>query len=211
MDYRNEPLVRYLEDAAAAQPTPGGGSVAAVAAALASTMASMAAAFTAGKEKFRAVQGEIEQALARLEGARRRLLDLAHQDMHAYKTIMDAYRLPKGTDAEKAARAEAVRAATKQSLGVVEAVLGGADEVIALARRLADIANPNLISDVGVAAELALGAARAAVINAEVNLGGYKDAADAQVVRARIASALASAERTAAETREVVLRHLRGE
>ena len=70
MDYRQEPLMRYLDDAAAAQPTPGGGSVAAMAAALASTMASMAAGFTAGKEKFKAVEPDIQAALTQLAGLR---------------------------------------------------------------------------------------------------------------------------------------------
>ena len=90
MDYRKEPLSRYLDDAAAAQPTPGGGSVAAMAAALASTMASMAANFTAGKEKFKAVEPEIRKALERLADQRRDLLDLAHRDMAAYEGIMAA-------------------------------------------------------------------------------------------------------------------------
>ena len=208
-DYRAEPLARYLEDAASASPTPGGGSVAAMAGALASTMASMAAGFTAGREKFKDVDVEIQDALGRLSGVRNRLLDLAHDDMAAYEAIMAAYRLPKATDAEKAARAEAVRAATRQSLGVVEAVLAACGDVLRIDRRLAEIANPNLISDVGVAAEIALGAAKAARINAEVNLAGYSDKADAAAVRTRVESGLAEAERMAGEIREAVLKHLR--
>jgi len=209
MDYRTEPLIRYLDDAAAAQPTPGGGSVAAVAAALASTMASMAAGFTAGREKFKDVQAEIEQALARLADLRGRLLDMAHEDMTAYEAIMAAYKLPKATEAEKAARAEAVRRATKASLNLVGRVLAAARDVVVVSRRLADIANPNLLSDVGVAAELALGAVHAARINAEVNLAGYTDAADATAIRRRIEKDVAEAERIADETRQAVLKHLR--
>jgi len=209
MDYRTEPLIRYLDDAAAAQPTPGGGSVAAVAAALASTMASMAAGFTAGREKFKDVQAEIEQALARLADLRGRLLDMAHEDMAAYEAIMAAYKLPKATEAEKAARAEAVRRATKASLNLVGRVLAAARDVVVVSRRLADIANPNLLSDVGVAAELALGAVHAARINAEVNLAGYTDAADATAIRRRIEKDVAEAERIADETRQAVLKHLR--
>ena len=206
MDYRNEPLRRYFDDAAAAQPTPGGGSVATVAAALASTMASMAAGFTAGREKFKDVQAEIEQALARLADLRGRLMDMAHEDMAAYEAIMAAYKLPKATEGEKAVRAEAVRRATKASLGLVERVLDAARDVVAVSRRLADIANPNLLSDVGVAAELALGAVHAVRINAEVNLAGYSDAADAQAIRRRIEKDVAEAERIAGETRAAVLK-----
>ena len=210
MDYRQEPLLRYLDDAASAQPAPGGGSVAAVAAALASTMASMAANFTAGREKFKAVEGPINEAIARLAGLRRRLLAAAHTDMDAYTAVMAAYKLPKATDAEKAARAEAVRRATRASLDVVEQVLADAGDVLAVSRRLAEIANPNLLSDVGVAAELALGAARAARINVAVNLAGYADAADAAAVRARSDALVAGAEAVAAEVRGMVLGKLAG-
>jgi methenyltetrahydrofolate cyclohydrolase len=208
MDYRQEPLIRYLDDAAAAQPTPGGGSVAAMAAVLASTMASMAAGFTAGREKFKAVEPEIQQALARLAELRQRLLDFVHDDMAAYAAIMAAYKLPKATEAEKASRAEAVRGATKSSLVLVQRVLGAAAETIAISRRLADIANPNLVSDVGVAAELALGAVKAAQINVAVNLAGYNDAADAAAVRSSVEATAAEAERLAAETRAVVMKQL---
>jgi methenyltetrahydrofolate cyclohydrolase len=208
MDYRNEPLIRYLDDAAAAQPTPGGGSVAALAAALASTMASMAAGFTVGREKFKAVEPEARQAMVRLTELRQSCLDMAHQDMAAYEAIMAAYKLPKATDAEKAARAESVRRATKASLGLVQKGLEAMAEIIAISRRLAEIANPNLVSDVGVAAELTLGAARAAHINVAVNLAGYADAADAAAVRASTDELVAKAERLAVETRAFVMKQL---
>jgi len=209
MSYHSKPLVRYLEDAAAAKATPGGGSVAAMAGALASTMASMAAGFTAGREKFKHVQTEIEAALARLADLRDRLLDLADKDMDAYEKIMAAYRLPKETNEQKKARSAAIRDATENSLAVVEAVLDACREILVVTRRLADIANPNLISDVGVAAELALGAAHASRINTEVNLRGLGDEADAAAIRERVEEALADSECLAEETRTAVLNVLR--
>jgi methenyltetrahydrofolate cyclohydrolase len=208
MDYRSEPLVRYLADAAAAQPTPGGGSVAAMAAALASTLVSMAAGFTVGREKFKAVEPQAREILDSLAALRERCLDLAHQDMEAYASIMAACKRPKGTEAEKAVRAEAVRRATKASLDLVQQVMAAASDVIRNSRTLAEIANPNLISDVGVAAELALGAVRAARINIEVNLAGYDDAADAAVIRRRVDPWVDGAERLAAETRDIVMKQL---
>ena len=208
MDYRTEPLATYLEDAAAAQPTPGGGSVAAMAGALASTMASMAAGFTAGKEKYKDVQADINEALDSLAGLQARLLDLAHQDMDAYATVMAAYRLPRENDEEKADRAAAIMKTTRESLDVVEGVLEALGQMLQVTRRLADIANPNLISDVGVAAELALGAAMAVRINVAVNLAGYRDSDDADAVRERTHQRLAEAERLAAETRKIVLKAL---
>ena len=208
MDYRTEPLTTYLEDASAAQPTPGGGSVAAVAGALASTMASMAAAFTAGKEKHKDVEADINEALAGLADLQARLLDLAHQDMDAYAEVMAAYRLPRENDEEKADRAAAIMKTTRESLDVVEGVLEALGETLRVTRRLADIANPNLISDVGVAAELALGAALAVRVNVAVNLAGYRDTDDADAVRERTNQRLVEAERLVAETRKIVMKAL---
>jgi glutamate formiminotransferase/formiminotetrahydrofolate cyclodeaminase len=210
MDYLKEPLARYIEDAAADKPTPGGGSVAAMAGALASTMASMAANFTVGRDKFKDVEAEVREALDHLAAARRRLLDLAHQDMAAYQAIMEAYRLPKATDAEKAARGRAVQDATRRSLGVVQGVLDACRDIMVVTLRLSGIANPNLISDVGVAAELALGAIKAARLNVEVNLSGLKDEAAARTIRQQTESAVADAETWADLVREAVLGKIRG-
>jgi len=210
VDYRNEPLGRYLDDAASARPTPGGGSVAAVAGALATTMAAMAAGFTAGKERFKDVEPEINEHLTRLAEVRDGLLASAHEDMDAYQNIMAALKMPKETDDQTSARREAVRRATRASLEVVGGVRDAALEVLGIARRLADIANPNLISDVGVAAELALGAVRAAQVNTAVNLVGYTDAEDAADVRSETDAAVAEADRLAGETREIVRATLSG-
>jgi formiminotetrahydrofolate cyclodeaminase len=208
IDYRRESLGRYLDDASAARPTPGGGSVAAVAGALASTMAAMAGGFTVGKEKFAQVEPEINEHLSRLADLREVLLTSAHDDMAAYQGIMAAFRMPKETDEQKSARSEAVREATRASLDVVGDVVEAAGEILTIARRLADIANPNLVSDVGVAAELALGTVRAAAINVAVNLAGYKDEDDAAAVREQTDQAVVEAERLAVETRDIVMRKL---
>ena len=210
IDYRAESLGRYLDDAAAARPTPGGGSVAAVAGALAATMAAMAAGFTAGKERFKDVEPEINEHLSRLAVVREELLEAAHDDMAAYQGIMAAFRMPKETQEQQSARGEAVREATRASLDVVGDVLEAALEVLTIGRRLADIANPNLASDVGVAAELALGTVRAAQVNTAVNLAGYADGADAAAVREETDTAVAEAERLAVETREIVMAKLNG-
>jgi methenyltetrahydrofolate cyclohydrolase len=208
MDYRTEPLAKYLEDAAAARPTPGGGSVAAMAGALASTMTSMAAGFTTGP-KFKAADGPARDAVAESAKLRRLLLDYAHQDMVVYEAIMAACKLPKATEAEKTARADAIRAATKASLNLVQQVMSQCFLVLALSRTLTEWANPNLISDVGVAAELALGAVKAARINIEVNLAGYDIAADAAAIRAEADGIVTEAERLAAETRQAVMTKLK--
>ena len=175
--YLDKPLSAYLEDAAAKKPTPGGGSVAALVGALATTMGSMAAGFTTGKEKFRAVEPQIQTDLKLLEEARRKFLDLMHRDMEAYQTVTEAYGLPKGTDDEKARREAAVQDALRRAMLVPAKVCKVALQVLELAEDLANITNPNLLSDVAVAAVLAEATFAAGRINVEVNLKFVKDAA----------------------------------
>ena len=165
----------YLDDAAANKPTPGGGSVAALVGALATTMASMAANFTVGKEKYRDVEPQIQAHLKSLEEARSKFVDLMHRDMEAYAAVMAAYRQPKETDAEKQARAEAIQASLTNSMQVPLQATEEALGVLEASAELADIANANLLSDVAVAAVLAEAALAAGRVNVEVNLAGIKD------------------------------------
>lgn len=175
-NYLEKPLGDYLDDAAANKPAPGGGSVAALVGALATTMASMAANFTAGKEKYKDVEPQIQANLKLLEEARSKFVELMHRDMAAYGAVMAAYRLPKGTDAESGARSEAIQAALKDSMKVPLEATEVAVGVLEAALELARIANANLLSDVAVAAILAEAALSAGRVNVEVNLGGIKDA-----------------------------------
>jgi formiminotetrahydrofolate cyclodeaminase len=174
--YLDRPLREYLDDAAADKPTPGGGSVAALVGALATTMASMAGNFTAGKEKYKDVEPRVRADLDVLAKARARFLDLMHEDMAAYAAVMDAYRLPKGTDAEKSARAAAIQQALGESMQAPLAATRAAERTLEAAVELAAIANANLLSDVAVAAVLAEAAFAAGRVNVEVNLAGIEDA-----------------------------------
>jgi formiminotetrahydrofolate cyclodeaminase len=160
----------------------------------------MVCRLTIGREKFAAVQEEAKQTLARAQALRPRLLALAEEDAAAFDALTTAYRLPKGTEAEKSARAEmiqkALRAATETPLRTAEA----AAEVAALARTMVEKGNPNASSDAGVAALLAEAAVQGAALNVRTNLNGLKDAEFAHQAR-EYASALAggaSAARAAA-------------
>jgi glutamate formiminotransferase/formiminotetrahydrofolate cyclodeaminase len=173
-------------------------------------MASMAAGFTVGREKFKDVEPQVQGILDALAEERESLLTLSHRDMDAYSAIMSAYRLPKDTDEEKAARSEGIQEATRESLDLVMDVMDRCVHVLELSRGLVEIANPNILSDVGVAAELALGAHQAAVINVAVNLGGLKDNELLEQARERAAESTKAAKRLAAETVKKVVDHLSG-
>ncbi len=174
--YIERPLKDYLDEAASNAPTPGGGSVSALAAALGSTMASMAANFTTGKKKYREVEPEVKELLAQLESHRDKLLDAMQLDTEAYAGVGAAYGMPKGADEEKAARREAIQKALVAAMGPPLDALRTSVEAMRVTRRLLDVANPNLITDVGVAAILLEAAARGARLNVAINLKSVKDA-----------------------------------
>ncbi|MHC4591658.1 MAG: cyclodeaminase/cyclohydrolase family protein [Planctomycetota bacterium] len=174
--YREGELARYVEDAAAKKPAPGGGSVSAVAGALAAAMSEMAANFTAGKKKFAGVEEEIQAMLGGLAACRDALLELMDRDVEAYGAVDQAYSMPRGADDDKSARRQAVDAALRGAMQAPLDVMRQCAQVGAIADRLADIGNPNLITDVGVSAILAEAACAAARLNVEVNLKFLRDA-----------------------------------
>ncbi len=173
--YADEPLRKYLEDASARRPTPGGGSVSALAGALACAMAEMAAQFTLGNKKFRDVESEVKECLDELQQVQADLLELMQRDTEAYAKLDAAYALPKKSDSQKAARAEAIQAGLVEAMTPPLQIVRACGQAMRAAAQLVEIANPRLISDVAVAAILAEAAARAARINVEVNLAYLKD------------------------------------
>jgi len=198
--YVSRPMRDYLEDSASGRPTPGGGSVSALAAALGSTMASMAANFTVGKKKFRDVEPEVKDLLAKLEEHRARLLDAMQRDTEAYAGVGAAYGMPKASDEEKAARTAAIQRALVAAMAPPLDALRAAVEAVRVTRRLLDVANPNLITDVGVAAILLEAAARGAHFNVAINL---KSVEDAGLVRETTAEVRALLDEAARLEREV--------
>ena len=184
--YRTEPLETYVADAAAGQPTPGGGSVSGLVGTLAAAMGEMAANFTAGREKFADVEAEIEAAIARLADAREKLLCLMQDDVEAYAAVGSAYGMSRKTDEEKAARRAAVQKALKDAMRAPLEVMRQCAAVGEVAERLAEIANPNLITDVGVSAILAAAAGASARLNVEINLKYIKDAELVAATRAEV-------------------------
>lgn len=170
------PFSQILSAMAEATPTPGGGTASALAGAMAAALVEMVCGLTVGREKFAAVREEVRRARERAAALRARLLALAEEDASAYSALSAAYKLPKRTDEEKAARSEAIqqalRAATETPLRTAEA----AAEVAALARLMVEKGNPSAASDAGVAALLAEAAVQGAALSVCTNLRGLKDA-----------------------------------
>ncbi|HER43949.1 MAG TPA: glutamate formimidoyltransferase [Candidatus Eisenbacteria bacterium] len=157
-------------------PAPGGGSVAALCGALSGALSSMVGALTHGKKGYEKSFGEMEAA--GIEGQRLKAEFIADvdRDTAAFNRVMDAMRLPKKTDGEKAERAAAIEEATKEATRVPLEVLRRALAAAELARVAVEKGNRNSISDAGVAALAARTAAEGAYLNVRINLSGIEDA-----------------------------------
>ena len=172
--YRSAPLEKFLADLSARTPTPGGGSTSALAGALGAAQACMCAAFTTQHEKFKAVEPEARQLLGQFEALRETLLALLERDLQAYQDLAAARKLPKETDQQQQARAARIAAAQEHATQVPEAILEGARQGQELLGPLLRICNPNLLSDITVAAYLLEACARGACAQVCANLCGPK-------------------------------------
>lgn len=184
----------FLTALASSAPAPGGGGGAAMAGALAAALASMVCNLTIGKEKFAAQECEVKALLQEAEQVRQDLLALVEDDAAVFNSFMACYKLPKATDAEKAARTAAIRAAAKQAAEVPLAIARASYKVLQLAHRLVIIGNPGVITDGACCALLARAALRCAEYNVRINLGLTKDEAYNEKVTAELNKLLKTAE-----------------
>jgi methenyltetrahydrofolate cyclohydrolase len=157
-------------------PAPGGGSASAAAGAAGAGLLAMVVRLTLGKEKFREAWAELEPLAPTLDTHRARLLDLVDEDTRAYEGIVAARKLPKGTDAEKAARLKAIDDATMLATTVPMQTAFFAEQALTLAETVAAKGNPNAASDAWVAALLLAAAVEGALANVRINLPGIADA-----------------------------------
>jgi len=168
--YRNGSIHAYMADAAAKKSTPGGGSVSAMAGALAATMGEMAANFTVGRKKYASAEPAVSRLLKELVAHRTNLMLLVDEDVAAYKGVSHASRMPRNTDSQKAQRRQAMESAMQEAMQSPLKVAEICEKVGGVAARLVGIANPNLITDIGVCAILAEAACVAAALNVFINL-----------------------------------------
>ena len=179
-------LEQFTQALAAATPTPGGGSASALAGAMAAALVQMTCDLTIGREAYRAHDEAVRAIRARSEGLRRDLLALVDRDAQAYDEVVRALRLPKGTDAEKQTRSEALERA---NLFAIETPLATADACAALMGMTAELAskgNINVVSDVGTAALLAYAGLRGGILTVRINLKGGAGGARAAQLRERV-------------------------
>lgn len=164
----------WLDELGSSAPTPGGGGVAALSAATAAGLVEMVSNLSLGRGRD---DTAVHAILERATELRFRAAGLADSDAEAFGLVMDSYKLPRGDDTQKAARRASIDAALAGAAQVPLDVAAVAAEVVDLCGDLLPHANPNVLSDVAVAAAAARAALDASVVNVEVNLALLKDEA----------------------------------
>jgi formiminotetrahydrofolate cyclodeaminase len=184
----------WLERLGSSAPTPGGGAAAALAAAAGAALVEMVVNLTSGKTAYAEHEEHVRPIGEQAATLRRRAWELAAADEAAFDGVMAAYGLPKQTDEERATRTAAIEAATAGAVRPPMQVAEVAAKVIELASGLPGRSNRNVLSDVAVAASLAVSALESAAINVEVNLAGLKDQAMRDHLRKELDGYLAAGE-----------------
>lgn len=179
---RKERLVRmsvkgFARETASESAAPGGGSVSAYMGALAAALGTMVANLSAHKRGWDDRWKEFSDWAERGQDVMERLLRLVDEDTEAFAKIMDVFSMPKGTEEEKAARAEAMEKATLYATRVPLKTMQTAMKAMPVALAMARIGNPASASDAGVGAIAALAAVRGAHLNVRINAAGLKDRA----------------------------------
>lgn len=169
-------LHNFIDRLASGDPTPGGGSAAAMAGAAGAALVAMLSRLTVGRKRYADAEARMQAILERAEELRAALTALVQEDAAAFDQVSAAYRLPKASEEELAARAAAIQAALKAATLTPLHTAQACTEVLALAEEAVVRGNVNATTDGGVGALLAHAGLQGAVWNVQVNLGSIEDA-----------------------------------
>jgi formiminotetrahydrofolate cyclodeaminase len=173
-------LEKFLDAAAARQPTPGGGSVTALAGALAASMGEMVINYSLGKKDLDAFADELKPVLSEYHRARQVLVELMVEDQQAYAALTAARKLPESTPDRAAQMASALAACIR----IPEAMAATASAVLELCDRIVNFVNPWLLSDLAVCADLSMATVRCALYNVRANLPSVTEETERQRIEA---------------------------
>jgi len=179
-DAKKSPLVNmklndFADETASESPAPGGGSIAAYCGALGISLGTMVANLSASKSGWESRWEEFSNHAAKGQLLKNQLLAMVDEDTHAFNKIMDAFKLPKVSDAEKQQRKAAIQEATKYAIEVPFKVMQLSLQTMDVIRAMAETGNPNSASDAGVGALCARTAVMGAYLNVKINAGSYDD------------------------------------
>ncbi|CAN5122508.1 hypothetical protein BH09BAC1_BH09BAC1_25050 [soil metagenome] len=170
-------LKAFADETASESAAPGGGSISAYVGALGISLATMVANLSSHKRGWDARWEEFSDWAAQGQAIKDQLIKLVDEDTRAFNAIMSGFALPKGNDAEKAIRKQAVQAATKYAIEVPFKVMELSLQSLPIIKAMAETGNPNSVTDAGVGALCARTAVLGAFLNVKVNAGGLDDKA----------------------------------
>jgi glutamate formiminotransferase / formiminotetrahydrofolate cyclodeaminase len=176
----NMKLTDFAIETASESPAPGGGSISAYAGALGAALGTMVANLSSHKKGWDDRCSEFSKHAEQGQALMQELIALVDEDTNAFDGIMIAFGLPKNTDEEKAARSKAIQDATLYATQVPLRTMRAAANAMPLCKAMAEIGNPNSVSDAGVGALCIKAAVHGAYLNVKINAVGLKDKATAE-------------------------------
>jgi glutamate formiminotransferase/formiminotetrahydrofolate cyclodeaminase len=179
-DEKANPLVNmklhaFADETASESPAPGGGSISAYVGSLGAALGTMVANLSSHKKGWDNRWAEFSAWAEKGQQLKDVLLHLVDEDTKSFNAIMAAFGLPKSNDEEKQVRTQAIQDATKYAIEVPLKVMETSLQSFELLKAMAEIGNPNSVSDAGVGALCACAAVRGAGLNVKINAGSYKD------------------------------------
>ena len=177
MELKSLSVKEFIDKVTGNDPVPGGGSVSALSGSLAASLAAMVANLTVGRKKYAEVNDEMEQISARMTEKSAELLTDVDRDAEAYDRVFAAFKLPKETDEQKAARKEAIQRETKYAAEVPMEVARTASALLPMIDAAARRGNSNAVTDATVAMMCARTAVIGALLNVRINLTSITDEA----------------------------------
>ena len=194
----------FADETASESPAPGGGSISAYMGALAAALGTMVANLSSHKAGWDERWEEFSVWAEKGQAMKDALLHLVDEDTNAFNKIMDAFGLPKKTDEEKAARSAAIQEATKYATEVPFHTMEEAFKTFDIVQTMAEIGNPNSVTDAGVGALCARSAVLGAHLNVQINASSLKDEAFKKDILAKAADIAKRAEAREAEILKIV-------
>jgi glutamate formiminotransferase/formiminotetrahydrofolate cyclodeaminase len=194
----------FIAEVASSSPAPGGGSVAAHAGALSAALAAMVCRLTVTKKAYAEVKGELTAVRDQADELCKKLRALVETDEKAFTAVMDAFKLPKGSDEQLVVREKAVEEANKGAASVPLEVMKTSIECLKLALVVAQKGNQNSITDAGVAGLMGQASVEGAGYNVRINLMSIKDTAFVEQMRGEVARLRREADGLAAQIKALV-------
>jgi methenyltetrahydrofolate cyclohydrolase len=183
-----ETIDRFLDTLASDSPTPGGGAVAALAGAAGAALIEMVCNLTADKKGYEDAWGRMRELRGEAERTRRELVALADRDATAFDGVMEAFRMPKDTDEQRAVRAATIQRGYLAAAQVPLEIARASASLMPLALETVERGNVNAASDGVSAAQMLFAGTECAISNVQINAAALKDEAAAAELRDQVAA-----------------------